>query len=73
MFVSQRAVMKYLGARTNKILAYGVAAVSGTIFALCSCTIFPLFVGFYLKETVFAPSVLVPDSVLRLEKTLTFV
>jgi uncharacterized membrane protein YraQ (UPF0718 family) len=54
MFVSQRAVIKYLGARTNKILAYEVAAVSGTIFALCSCTIFLLFIGFYLKETVLA-------------------
>ena len=39
VFISQASVMKYLGPAANKILAYGVAAVSGTILAVCSCTI----------------------------------
>lgn len=43
VFVSQGSVMKYLGAKANKILAYGVASVSGTILAVCSCTVLPLF------------------------------
>jgi uncharacterized membrane protein YraQ (UPF0718 family) len=47
VFVSQGAVMKYLGADANKILAYAVASVSGTILAVCSCTILPLFAGIY--------------------------
>lgn len=47
VFVSQASVMKYLGARANKILAYGVASVSGTILAVCSCTVLPLFAGIY--------------------------
>ncbi|HPA45975.1 MAG TPA: permease, partial [bacterium] len=38
VFVSQAGVMKYLGPQANKILAYGVASVSGTILAVCSCT-----------------------------------
>jgi len=47
VFISQASVMKYLGARANKVLAYGVASVSGTILAVCSCTVLPLFAGIY--------------------------
>lgn len=42
VFVSQDAVMKYLGARANKVLAYGAASVAGTILAVRSCTVLPL-------------------------------
>jgi len=45
VFVSQASVMKYLGAKANKVVAYGVASVSGTILAVCSCTVLPLFAG----------------------------
>ncbi|MHC4586554.1 MAG: permease, partial [Planctomycetota bacterium] len=45
IFVSQAAVMKYLGAKANKVLAYAVASVSGSILAVCSCTVLPLFAG----------------------------
>ncbi len=47
VFISQASVMKYLGAGANKFLAYGVASVSGTVLAVCSCTILPLFAGIY--------------------------
>ena len=47
VFVSQASVMKYLGAKANKVLAYAVASVSGTILAVCSCTVIPLFSGMY--------------------------
>ena len=43
VFVSQAAVMKYLGAGAKKVMSYGVASVSGTILAVCSCTVLPLF------------------------------
>ncbi len=46
-FVSQSAVMKYFGVQANKILAYSVASVSGTILAVCSCTVLPIFAGIY--------------------------
>ena len=45
VFVSQASVMKYFGARANKFLSYSVAAVSGTILAVCSCTVLPIFAG----------------------------
>ena len=56
VFVSQSAVMKYLGPNANKLLAYGVAAVSGTILAVCSCTILPLFAGIYRMGAGLGPA-----------------
>jgi len=57
VFVSQASVMKYLGARANKILAYGVASVSGTILAVCSCTVLPLFAGIYKMGAGLGPAI----------------
>ena len=57
VFVSQASVMKYLGARANKVLAYGVAAVSGSILAVCSCTILPLFTGIYRMGAGLGPAI----------------
>lgn len=57
VFVSQASVMKYLGARANKTLAYGVAAVSGTILAVCSCTVLPLFAGIYKMGAGLGPAI----------------
>jgi len=56
VFVSQAAVMKYLGAKANKVLAYGVAAVSGTILAVCSCTVLPLFAGIWRRGAGLGPA-----------------
>ena len=56
VFVSQASVMKYLGARANKLLAYGVASVSGTILAVCSCTVLPLFAGIYRMGAGLGPA-----------------
>jgi len=56
VFVSQASVMKYLGARANKVLAYGVASVSGAILAVCSCTILPLFAGIYRMGAGLGPA-----------------
>jgi len=57
VFVSQASVMKYLGAKANKLLAYGVASVSGTILAVCSCTVLPLFAGIYRMGAGLGPAV----------------
>jgi uncharacterized membrane protein YraQ (UPF0718 family) len=56
VFVSQDSVMKYLGARANKVLAYGVASVSGTVLAVCSCTVLPLFAGIYKMGAGLGPA-----------------
>lgn len=55
-FLSQQAVMKYLGAQANKVLSYAVASISGTILAVCSCTVLPLFAGIYKKGAGIGPA-----------------
>jgi uncharacterized membrane protein YraQ (UPF0718 family) len=57
VFVSQGSVMKYLGPKAPKSLAYGVAAVSGTILAVCSCTVLPLFAGIHRRGAGLGPAV----------------
>jgi len=56
VFVSQASVMKYLGAKANKVLAYGVASVSGSILAVCSCTVLPLFAGIWRMGAGLGPA-----------------
>ena len=56
VFVSQASVIRYFGAKANKILAYGVASVSGTILAVCSCTVLPLFSGIYKRGAGLGPA-----------------
>ena len=56
VFVSQASVLRYLGPTANKALAYGVASVSGTILAVCSCTILPLFSGIYRMGAGLGPA-----------------
>lgn len=56
VFVSQASVMRYLGAGANKTLAYGVASVSGTVLAVCSCTVLPLFAGIYRMGAGLGPA-----------------
>jgi hypothetical protein len=56
VFVSQAAVMKYLGPQANRAVAYAVAAVSGTVLAVCSCTVLPLFGGIYRRGAGLGPA-----------------
>jgi uncharacterized protein len=56
VFVSQASVMKYLGPLANKFLSYSVASVSGTILAVCSCTVLPLFAGIYRMGAGIGPA-----------------
>jgi hypothetical protein len=56
-FVSQAAVMKYFGADAKKVVAYGVASVSGTILAVCSCTVLPLFAGIHRRGAGLGPAI----------------
>jgi hypothetical protein len=56
-FVSQAAVMRYLGPAANKVLAYGVSSVSGSILAVCSCTVLPLFAGIWKRGAGLGPAI----------------
>lgn len=57
VFVSQSSVLKYFGANAKKWLSYTVAAVSGGILAVCSCTILPLFASIYKRGAGLGPAV----------------
>jgi hypothetical protein len=57
VFLNQRAVIRYLGPKAPKVVAYGVASVSGAILAVCSCTVLPLFKGIYKKGAGLGPAV----------------
>ncbi|MCP4377343.1 MAG: hypothetical protein GY794_14345, partial [bacterium] len=55
-FISSGAVMKYLGANARKTIAYAVASVSGSVLAVCSCTVLPLFAGIYKMGAGIGPA-----------------
>ncbi|TVR16265.1 MAG: hypothetical protein EA401_01590 [Planctomycetota bacterium] len=57
VFISQGAVMRYLGANAPRPLAYAVASVSGAVLAVCSCTILPLFAGIYKRGAGLGPAI----------------
>jgi hypothetical protein len=57
VFVSQASVMRYFGAKANKFLSYSIASISGTILAVCSCTVLPLFSGIYKRGAGLGPAV----------------
>ena len=56
VFIRQAAVMRYLGPTAPKPVAYGVASVSGTILAVCSCTVLPLFAGIWRMGAGLGPA-----------------
>ncbi len=55
-FLSQSSVLRYLGPTANKVMAYGVASVSGTILAVCSCSVLPMFAGIYKMGAGLGPA-----------------
>jgi len=57
VFISQASVLKYFGPQANKLLSYTVASVSGTVLAVCSCTVLPLFGGIYKRGAGIGPAV----------------
>ncbi len=57
VFISQEAVLKYFGPHAKKLISYSVASVSGTILAVCSCTVLPLFGGIYKRGAGLGPAV----------------
>ncbi|MEW6673525.1 MAG: permease [Thermodesulfobacteriota bacterium] len=56
VFVSQASVLKYFGAQAQKVLSYSVASISGSILAVCSCTVLPLFAGIYTRGAGIGPA-----------------
>lgn len=57
VFISQGAVLKYFGPQAKKLLSYSVASISGTVLAVCSCTVLPLFGGIYKRGAGLGPAI----------------
>ena len=57
VFIAQAAILKYFGPKAYKLLSYSIASVSGTILAVCSCTVLPLFGGIYKRGAGIGPAV----------------
>ena len=56
VFISKQSILKYFGSDTKKHISYSVAAVSGAILAVCSCTVLPLFTGIYKRGAGIGPA-----------------
>ncbi len=56
VFLSKESVLKYLGPKAKKVVSYGVASVSGSILAVCSCTVLPLFAGILRRGAGLGPA-----------------
>jgi uncharacterized membrane protein YraQ (UPF0718 family) len=48
--------LRYLGATAPRPVAYGVASVSGSVLAVCSCTVLPLFASIYRRGAGLGPA-----------------
>lgn len=55
-FLKKETILKYFSAETKKSVAYGIASVSGTVLAVCSCTILPMFAGIRKKGAGIGPA-----------------
>ena len=55
-FLSQASVMRYLGPRSNRLLAYSVASLAGCVLAVCSCSVLPMFAGIYTMGAGLGPA-----------------
>lgn len=56
VFLNQQAVLRYLGPGAPKVLSYGVASMAGSVLAVCSCTVLPLFAGIYTTGAGLGPA-----------------
>ncbi|QSZ67208.1 permease [Methanofollis aquaemaris] len=56
-FVKKDAILKYFSPDAKKSVSYGIASISGTVLAVCSCTILPMFAGIYKKGSGIGPAI----------------
>ncbi len=55
--VPKESVTRFLGRNAPKYVAYPAAALAGSVLAVCSCTIVPLFAGIYKKGAGLGPAI----------------
>jgi len=57
VFVKKNFVLRYLGRQAKKYVSYSLASISGSILAVCSCTILPLFAGIRKRGAGLGPAI----------------
>ncbi|MBN2548512.1 MAG: permease [Anaerolineales bacterium] len=55
--IPKESVTRFLGRNTPKYISYPAAALAGSVLAVCSCTIVPLFAGIYKKGAGLGPAI----------------
>ena len=55
--VPQQSIVRFLGPDAPKWIAYPAAAGAGSLLAVCSCTVQPLFAGIYSKGAGLGPGI----------------
>ncbi|HET7010350.1 MAG TPA: permease [Anaerolineales bacterium] len=55
--VPKESVTRFLGRNAPRYISYPAAALAGSVLAVCSCTIVPLFAGIYKKGAGIGPAV----------------
>ena len=55
--IPKETVTRFLGRNTPKLISYPAAALAGSVLAVCSCTIVPLFAGIYKKGAGIGPAI----------------
>jgi hypothetical protein len=55
--IPKESVTRFLGRNTPKFISYPAAALAGSVLAVCSCTIIPLFAGIYKKGAGMGPAI----------------
>jgi len=54
--VKKDVILQYFGSNVKPWVSYSIASISGTILAVCSCTILPIFMGLYKKGAGIGPA-----------------
>ncbi|MDD5469737.1 MAG: permease [Candidatus Peribacteraceae bacterium] len=57
VFIQKEVVLRYLGSKSRKLVSYSLASVSGSMLAVCSCTILPLFAGIRKRGAGLGPAI----------------
>lgn len=55
--IPKETIVRFLGRNTPKFISYPASAMAGSMLAVCSCTILPLFAGIHKKGAGIGPAI----------------
>ncbi len=56
-FVPMQVVLRYLGQKSNQVLAYLFSLLAGVALEICSCNVAPLYLSIYRRGAGFGPAI----------------